>query len=289
MKNIIFVSDLFVDDYVGGAELTTEAIIQQKPEEYNVIKVRSNSVNTNLIEEHKNDIWVFGNFYLIDNLLLLDIAKKIKKYYVIEYDFKFCLFRSKIVHESNTGQQCDCGESQRGKIIFLFLTKSTAVFWMSQKQFEIQKELFPAIEKTSNVVISSVFSDRDIGYIDELRKVTKNKNNKFIILQSSSPVKNTVGCIEYANKNNLEYETVGNLPYFQLLRKLANSKGLIFLPSAEDTCPRIVIEAKLLNCSLIMNDNVLHSQEQWFNEPHEKIIKYLQNNANFFWDHIGNK
>lgn len=285
IKNILFVSDMFLDEYVGGAELTSEAIIEKIPQNFNLIKITSNSVNNELIEKHKDDIWVFSNFYLIDYLLLIDIIKKIKNYYVIEYDFKYCLYRSKIVHKIAEGE-CNCQETQRGKIIFLFLVKSKCIFWMSKKQYEIQKEMFPSLEKTKNVILSSVFSERDIKYIKELNKITKNKNNKFIILQSFSPIKNTNGCIEYAVKNNLKYELVENLPYFKLLRKLSESRGLIFLPSAEDTCPRIVIEAKLLDCELIINDNVLHIEEEWYNKNNELTFEYLENNVNLFWNYL---
>lgn len=286
-KDIIFVADIFLEEYTGGAELTTEAILEKKPNEFNIIKIKSESVNKNFIDKYKENVWIFGNFSLIDNLLLLDIIKNVKQYYVIEYDFKFCSFRSKLVHKMKENV-CKCNETQFGKIILLFLTKSKAVFWMSKKQFEIQKELFPPLEKTKNIILSSVFSERDIKYIKELNKVIKKKNNKFIILQSGSPVKNTGGCIEYAAKNNLQYDIVNDLPYFKLLRKLSESKGLIFLPAAEDTCPRLIIEAKLLNCEIVTNNNVLHLQEEWYNQSNELIFDYLENNVNIFWEYLRN-
>jgi len=34
MSKIVFVADLFAEDYVGGAELTTEALIEACPFEY---------------------------------------------------------------------------------------------------------------------------------------------------------------------------------------------------------------------------------------------------------------
>jgi len=288
MKNILFVCDLFVDEYIGGAELTTEAIIEKTPNDYNIIRIKSASVTEKLIEEHKDDIWVFGNFSGVDFTLLLDIIKKVKNYYVLEYDFKFCEHRSIMVHERRESE-CNCQNTQKGKITFLFLTKSKAIFWMSERQFKIQKTIFPSLEKTNNIVLSSVFSERDIKYIKELNNVRNKKNNKFIILNSFSPIKNTEGCIEYAKNNNLEYKLIDNLPYFLLLRELSNSRGLIFLPSAEDTCPRIVIEAKLLDCEIILNKNVLHAEEEWYDKSKELIFDYLQNNCNLFWNFLKDK
>ena len=65
---------------------------------------------------------------------------------------------------------------------------------------------------------------------------------------------------------------VSDLKHKDLLRKLADSKGLIFFPKGFDTCPRITMEAKMLGCDLILNDYVQHKGEQWFNDDIEKHI-----------------
>jgi len=39
---VVFVSDMFVEDYVGGAELTSEALIQSSP--FTVYKLHSKDV-----------------------------------------------------------------------------------------------------------------------------------------------------------------------------------------------------------------------------------------------------
>ena len=41
MYNYIFVSDLFVEDYSGGAELTSEAIISERSD---ILKIRSQNL-----------------------------------------------------------------------------------------------------------------------------------------------------------------------------------------------------------------------------------------------------
>ena len=54
-----FVSDLFLEDYVGGGELTSEAIIQSSL--LPVQKIHSNRVTPKLMESHKDKFWIFGN------------------------------------------------------------------------------------------------------------------------------------------------------------------------------------------------------------------------------------
>ena len=46
---IVFVSDMFVDDYVGGAELTTEALIESSP--FKVFKLKSHQVSMSNLEQ----------------------------------------------------------------------------------------------------------------------------------------------------------------------------------------------------------------------------------------------
>ena len=76
---------------------------------------------------------------------------------------------------------------------------------------------------------------------------------------------------------------VGNVPHHQMLEHLSKSKGLIFMPNGFDTCPRITIEAKLLDCELYLNDNVQHSNEEWFTGSKEKMVEYLLTNCDKLW------
>ena len=113
---------------------------------------------------------------------------------------------------------------------------------------------------------------------------SKNKNNKWLIQKSDSWVKGTEDAIQYAKNNNLEYELFSNLEYHELLIKLSTSKGLIFLPLASDTCPRLVMEAKMLGCELILNEHVQHKDEPWFKTA-MSCYKHMDNRDNAFWSY----
>ena len=60
LAKIVFVSDLFVEDYVGGAELTSQALIDASPLE--VFKLHSRDVNMELLRQGADRFWIFGNF-----------------------------------------------------------------------------------------------------------------------------------------------------------------------------------------------------------------------------------
>ena len=76
MARVVFVADLFVNDYVGGAELTTEALVEGCPFEF--VKYRSKDITVETLQQHVNDYWVFGNFSGLNTTLIPSIVGNIK-------------------------------------------------------------------------------------------------------------------------------------------------------------------------------------------------------------------
>ena len=276
---IIFVSDLFVKDYVGGGELSTQSLIETSL--LPTAQINSRFVTTEIMQQHKEAFWVFGNFSEL-SLNCMVYAIKNLKYAVLEYDYKYCKYRSPEKHESEEGS-CDCESSQIAKAVTMFMMHSKAVFWMSHKQQQRYLEKFRFLEGNNNIVLSSMFSEQTLNYITSL-DVSK-KNNKYLILNSNSWIKGTNDAIMYANANDLEYELVWGLEYKEMLQKLADSKGIIFFPKGGDTCPRFTIEAKLLGCDLILNDNVQHKDEPWF-QTIEGTKEYMYSRTSEFWKEV---
>ena len=97
---IVFVSDAYSDQYRGGGELTTDAIIDASL--FPVNKLLSSQVTLELMENHKNCYWIFGNFAGLSPSCLLYAAKNLD-YSVIEYDYKYCKFiiNSNIINSKN--------------------------------------------------------------------------------------------------------------------------------------------------------------------------------------------
>ena len=273
---IIFVADLFAEQYKGGAELTTEAIYQSSL--MPVHKAISSTLNVEILKEHQDAFWIFGNFASLSEDCLLYAIKNLK-YSVLEYDYKYCKFRSPSKHIEKEGS-CDCHNSRHGKIVAMFLHASVHNWWMSEGQKNIYQELFPFLQE-GNQVLSSVFSDRTLDYIESLD--TKNKNDKWVIMNSESWIKGVDDAVSYAKENNLEYELLWGLEHKEFLKKLAKSKGLIFLPKGNDTCPRMVIEAKLLGCELVLNDGVQHKDEEWF-ATKDTAMEYLRQRTKTYWN-----
>ena len=278
---IVVVADAFSNQFLGGAELTSDALLEDGFDNYK--KINSAALTEDIIEKHKDKKWIFFNFEHVNKKCLLKVATTILDYSVVEYDYKYCKHRLKSKHESS-GEKCECEKSHRGKLIAIFLAKSKNLFFMSSGQKNEYESIYPILKKhKSSYVLSSSFSKKSLNQIRSFLKNSTSKNDKYLILNSDSWVKGTKNCVEYAEKNKLKYELVGGLQHKDLLKKLSESKGLIFLPNGYDTCPRIVIEAKLLGCDVILNDNVQHKDEPWFNDS-SSILNYVEQQKNLFYD-----
>ena len=151
---------------------------------------------------------------------------------------------------------------------------------MSEVQRQIFLDKLTVLKENKTSVLSSVFNRGNLRFMDSIKD--NPKNDRYLILRSNSWIKGTDETIKYATENNLDFEVVSGLPYHEMLIKLSTSRGLIFRPLGGDTCPRIVMEAKILGCDLKLNENVQHKDEEWFQDG-AAIAGYIQSQMKEFW------
>ena len=285
----IFVSDFFCEDYVGGAELTLEAIYKSSPIKSQ--KIHSTSVTVEMIEKNKDKLWILVNFANCSKQILSALVTNKCNYIVIECDYKYCQYRSEHHHVHVTGKQCDCHTiPTQGKWIEAFYKRAKKVFFMSEGQLNKYKEIFPSMKDWSNLEVQfSTWTKEEIDIIHF--ELTKDRvfdgNGKWAVLNGVSWIKNQSGTEEYCRKNNMEYEVLPRLPYMKFLKELSKYKGLVFHPNGLDTCPRLVVEAKLLGLQLDINDNVQIKNDLNFTEPdYSKFLRFLIDRPDSFWRKI---
>ena len=110
------------------------------------------------------------------------------------------------------------------------------------------------------------FNDQFFSSLKILREEFKDLDREgWIVLGSASWIKGAEQAEKWCKDNDKKYEVLWGLPYTETLEKLAKAEGFVYLPQGMDTCPRMVIEAKLLGCKLHLNDYVQHKDEIWFN------------------------
>ena len=283
--NIVFVSDMFLDDYTGGAELTTEALIQSSP--VPVFKLHSKDVTMELLEQGVQRYWIFGNFASMNTELVPSIVANLR-YSILEYDYKYCRYRSPEKHVSAEQRPCGCQNEMHGKLVSAFYHAAKSLWWMSEKQQQRYFDMFPFLADNNNTVLSSVFDDEFFVTVKALRhKHQSTDKSGWIVLGSPSWIKGADAATKWCQETAREYEVVWGLEYDQVLEKLAQAEGFVYLPEGGDTCPRMVIEAKLLGCQLHLNQNVQHATEIWFDtDDMFDTEAYLYAARERFWNAI---
>ena len=286
--DILIISDFFASDISGGAELTTQALVDSAPSDINVAQIRCRDISLETLEKYKDKYWIFTNIASLDLNLLPSIAANLD-YSVIEYDYKFCKYRSIEKHEMIEGEKCNCHESLHGKIISTFFLGSKNLWWMSESQEKRYLDRFPFLSNTESVVLSSIFSEETFVKFNKLKDLNSEREG-WCILDSPSWIKGTEDALSYCEDNNLNYTKLRDMTHEQVLNSLATAEGLVYLPRGGDTCPRLVIEAKLLGCKLILNEHVQHKDEIWFaSEDSFDTEAYLYAARERFWNGIISK
>ena len=281
----IFVSDMFAGQYSGGAELSLQTVMQSSPSKH-VGAVNSELLNEDIFKMHKSKKWIFGNTSRMSAESFELVKKYDIQYSFLEFDYKFCKHRNPALYEMVEGEACKYESTDQGKMMLEFCNNASAVFFMSEKQMAIHKASLPDIRSDNFHVLSSLFDKDFFRYVDLLRDKYKNKKKtKWLVMGSTSWVKGVQESEDWCIQNSLEYEVVDGLKPEEFLEKLAQAKGLCFKPGGLDTCPRLVIEAKLLGCELELNDNVQHATESWFESTApNSIVEHLLSRPAFFWE-----
>ena len=161
---VIFVSDFFAEDLIGGAELTSEALIEASP--FKIHKLHSANVNIDILQAYADKYWIFGNYAHMDLNLIPSVISNLQ-YSILEYDYKYCRYRSPQKHALDHGN-CDCHDDIHGKMVSAFMHGSKSLWWMSEKQKDVYTSKFPFLSDNNNTVLSSVFSESFFMMIDSI-------------------------------------------------------------------------------------------------------------------------
>ena len=280
-REIIYVSDFFIEHIVGGCELNDDELIKLlKEKDFNVKKIQSHVVNLDFLNSNKDCFFIVSNFCN----LRFDCRKWIGKnsnYMIYEHDHKYLNTRNPANYRNFKAPQ---------KEIRNFFFYKNAEVIIAQSSFH--KEI---IEK--NLGLDNVFSiSGNLWSLSSLNKLRNNckkqKNTRCSILQSNILHKNTFGAVTYCNENDLEHELVSDNNYEAFLDKLGANKTFVFLPKTPETLSRVVVEARMMGMSVKTNSLVAACQEKWFELKGEALIDHMiekrQEIANFVENTVKN-
>lgn len=280
---------------VGGTALTLNSILEPRKQDCFFIPV--DSVTNQFIEANKSKIWIIGNFLrFFQNSDKIEILIKILnecKSVKVEFDFNFCPYRSETGHEIFMhGEKCECPHGSTGnpvlsKVYDLITNKCLHSFFMSERQRAIYSVHMPTFDFSRSSILSSCFTTKNFELFQNLSQ--NQKNHKYAVLQGTpgfhAKAKGVKEAKEYCEANNLQYDILPTQEFEKHLETLSYYKGLVFLPIIDDTCPRCIIEARLMNLDVICNANCQHIFEFWWKDK-TKTLEYLKSRPAYFWSII---
>ena len=294
LAEFVWVEDFFVEEILGGAELTSDAIIRGcNPQR--IKHLHSQSLTETLVKTNQHKTWIFGNqtqvpFYLLHMFMTYNI-----RYYFFEYDYKPCIYRSIKKHETESGKPCDCHLKEYGMFMAQWMAGAQKIFWCSTGQkdqfYRIYPELLDGRDTSRDVIQWSTFYPESIMKMRELREARHRGEievlDRWIVLDSASWIKGTEDIKKFCRENNMNFQLVKGLSNDELLKLICASNGICQFPRDIEVGSRLLLECLLVGAKPIGNDNVLPMHEQLLKTgTPEDLEVWLLDGPARFWRNI---
>jgi hypothetical protein len=275
------IADFFYKDFTGGAELNDFSLLQQFRERgIYVEEVYCKDATLAFLEANKDASFIVANFvtltpdskqYLIDNL----------KYIIYEHDHKYLKRRNPIFYKHFVAPVSD-------RVNVEFFKNAQATICLTQLALNVFQEN-TGLDNVDKIG-ASVWRDEDLDYLIELNEAV-GKEPLAAIMDSDNPIKKKFQCVEYCTKNDIPYELIADTDHRGFLKKLSGYEKLVFMTGHLETCCRLVVEAKMLNCEVITQKALIGAcSEDWFKldgvELIEEIRKISRNSVDVFLRHF---
>lgn len=266
MKKITIISDFLSSEIIGsgGAQLYNEELIKLLSTNYDVTFLKSKEVNIFNLSDKKDNFFIVSNFMLLGKNEKKFIQENIK-YCILEHDHKYCatynpaLFKDFLIPENLIINKD-------------FYKKAYAVLCQTSYHAKIlEKNLF--LDNIINLSCN-LWSEREIEILKKL--IDTKKEYKYSLFNTNNKNKGTEKAKNYCLKNNLEYHEINHLPQDLFLEEIAKSENIIFFPTWIETFSRVAVEARILNCKLILNNFVGVMHEPFFEKKGLELLEYIK-------------
>ena len=81
--------------------------------------------------------------------------------------------------------------------------------------------------------------------------------------------------IKFCNLKKIKYKLISSDKYHTFLENLSSNEKFIFLPKTPETLSRVVVEARMLGCSVTTNRMVGATSEPWFKLKGDELIDFM--------------
>lgn len=264
---ITFVSDFLLADLKvpGGAEICNTILVSElRSRQHTVLEVRSQQITA-------AEISASDTMYIISNFVsLAEDCKQVlrtKKYLIFEHDHKYAATR-----DPSPFKDFILPKDLLRNVSFY--ENAAAVLAQTKIHAEVMRKNLPS---TCNIINlgCSLWTEEQLQKIEAV--VSSNRQFDCAVIKSNNPIKNTAKALEFCATRNLKYNLFGDLPYDELMERLAECEGLAFFPTTLETCCRLVVEARMLGCKVYTNELVGATSEEWFKLKGADLIHFVRN------------
>tara|TARA_R110002110_G_scaffold287886_11_gene502343 strand:- start:2210 stop:3097 length:888 start_codon:yes stop_codon:yes gene_type:complete len=276
MSNVAFISDLFIDETVGGGELNDYELIQLLLDRgHKVYRLKSKNVSvellTELINEDLSTNFIISNFRLLSEeskrfLYSPTFKKGQLRYMIYEHDHKYLKTRNPAAYK-------DFKAPREDLINYEFYQNAIAVLCQSQFHADIVK-----LNLGFDNIVSlggNLWSTETLDFLEEQSTQEKHPD-KYSVMDSHIPHKNTAEAAAYCKYKDLDYELIPPQPPLDFLHQLGKNEKLVFFPKTPETLSRIVVEARMMGMTVVANKNIGATKEPWFKFKGKELIDVMR-------------
>lgn len=269
MTKILFVSDFYLDEILGGGEKNNDAFLNIISNFYKVEKIKSQFVTIDYLKNNLDSFLIVANFFLL-NEECKKYVKNNMRYVICEHDHKYV--------SNNNPSLFDNFEIPSEYLINLeFYSGASAVFCQSKLHCEIVYKN-TLLQNIVNLA-GNIWGDNDLNILE--RHLNCKKKIKFGILDSDNKNKGKSAAINYCNDNNIEFNLIKFQDYEKFISDLSTVETLVFFPQWVETYNRVAVEARILGCKLITNNLIGVTSESYYKLKGVDLLNFIkQNNQN---------
>tara|TARA_R110000803_G_scaffold29119_2_gene66699 strand:+ start:126 stop:971 length:846 start_codon:yes stop_codon:yes gene_type:complete len=265
MSRIVFVADFFANEVGGGGELNNQELVDiLRQRGTHVLEVKSSLLTPLFISEcSKETKFIVANFVMLSEKNK-EMLENDREYIIYEHDHKYVKNRNPANYKNFVAPKEDI-------INFNFYKNAKAVLCQSRFHADIVK---------SNLELNNIISlGGNLWSEDSLEAMLKmssvDKKPTCAIMSSTNWHKNTSDAIKLCESMQWEYDVIPPCNYIEFLLRLGESEKFIFLPKTPETLSRIAVEARMMGLTVIANNLVGATGEEWFSLKGADLIEVM--------------
>ncbi len=288
MEYVLFIADKFSDElrskkdrFPGGAERTDEAAIEACP--YPVKQIIWSKLQPTLIEDSL--LVVVGNSGSAKPSHF-EMLAKYRKHVLFEHDIRICYWRGNFpvaaepIHRFS--HRCLC--PHRG-MRHLFESALGVIYLTHlQKKYYDENRFYNDFGRSA-ILGSSLFDSEFLDYVDNTSAAEKNEST--LIPGTSTKIKGAKQAQAYCEKKGWEFTKVKNFTPKEVWEAMHKAKRFVYLPIGLEPAGRMPVEARLLGCEVIVNENVGVAEEEVWKQNDEDFDRFLRAQPRRFWKLVG--